>query len=175
MDTREKFSRAKLATLLVGTSMLQNLFEKRMDNFMFHRRLKEIGIVNFKPLLWNFLNLYGLCTKGVIKELEPTEGWMACTFNPHDVSLGDDIKRLHGLLEKINALETNMHGYKFVHEDICRILTDIIKRFSGSEGRDFTNVFRNIMDQSDHEGIVSDLDTILKENGRFSEIMSRKI
>lgn len=170
MDIQDKFLRAKLATLLVGTSMLQYLFGKRMDNFMFQRRLKEIGIIKFKPPLWNFLNLYNLCTRGVIKELEPTEGWMACTFNPRDVSLGDDIKRLHGLLEKIKALETDMHEYKSYHEDICRILTDIIKRFSGSEDRDFTNVFRNIMFQGDRDEIVSDLDTILNKDGKLSEI-----
>lgn len=95
---------------------------------------------------------------------------MPCTFDLHDVSLGDDIKRLNGLLEKINALETNMHEHKFVHEDICRLLTDIIKRFSGSENRDFTNVFKNIMFQGDRDEIVSDLDTILNKEGKLSEI-----
>lgn len=68
MDVQEQFSRARLANIVVGTSMLQFVFEKLKDDFCVRAKIKEIlKVKKFDPFSMNFMDLYDLCTKDLVK------------------------------------------------------------------------------------------------------------
>lgn len=164
MNVKEKFSRARLATLVVGTSMLRYVFVKPRDQFYFHTRLNEIlKMENFEPSSMNFMQLYELCAKNVLEELRPSEGWGKDSVDSRDVSLGDDIKRLKWLLDLFHKTESNFLYYINIHNDICKTIGDIIKRFLISEGVDFARVFQYIMHHCIVEEINKDFDLIFNK------------
>lgn len=162
MDVQENFSRARLATIVVGTSILQVIFEKLKDDFCFRAKIKEILKMNdFYPLSMNFMELYDLCTRDFVKQLHPSTNWNDALVNPQDVLLGDDIKRIKALLHFFSETESELLDYRKKHDDICKALHDIIKRFLNSERVDLTRIFQDIMHRFIIEEINSDLEIIL--------------
>lgn len=162
MDVQEQFSRARFATLIVGTKMLQLIFDKLKDDFCVHARIKEIlKEKDFYPLSMNFMDLYDLCTKDFVKKLHPSTNWNDALVNPQDVLLGDDIKRIKVLLQIFSETESELLDYRKKYDAICKALHDIIKRFFNSERVDFTRIFEDIMHRFIIEEINADLEIIL--------------
>lgn len=160
MDVQEQFSRARFATIVVGTKMLQLIFEKLKHDFCVHAKIKEIlKVKDFHPLSMNFMDLYDLCTKDLVKKLHPSTNWNA-SVNPQDVLLGDDIKRIKKLLHIFSETESELLEYRKTHDDICKVLNDIIKRFFNSEREDFSRIFQDIMHRLIIDEINADLQTI---------------
>lgn len=174
MDVKEQFSRARLATIVVGTSMLQFVFGKLQDDFCVRTKIKEILKVKiFDPYSMNFMDLYDLCTKDLVKKLHQSTTWNEVSVNPQDVLLGDDIKRIKVFLEMFSETETELLDYRKIHDDTCKALHDIIKRFLNSERVDFSRIFQDIMHRFTIDEINADLETILYK-GNKRELFSVK-
>lgn len=164
MNERENFSRARLATIVVGTSMLRCVFKKPRNKFYFHARLKEkLKMRHFDPSSMNFMQLYELCAKNVVEELRPSEGWGKDSVDSRDISLGDDIKRLKLLLDLFHNTESNIQYNINIHNDICKTLNDIVKRFLISEKVDLARIFQYIMHHCVADDVNKDFDLIFNK------------
>lgn len=170
MSAGEKCSRVRLATLVAGTSMLRCVFEKRRDKFYFNARLKEkLNMRDFDPSSMNFMQLYELCAKNVVEELRPSEGWGKDSVDSRDISLGDDIKRLKLLLDLFRSTESNIQYNINIHDDICKTLNDIVKRFLTSEKVDLAWNIQYILHLCVADDVNKDFDLIFDEgNGRLN-------
>lgn len=168
MDVQEQFSRARFATLIVGTKMLQLIFDKLKDDFCVHAKIKEIlKVKDFQPFSMNFMDLYDICTKGLVKKLHPSTNWNDAPVYPQDVLLGDDIKRIKKLLHIFSETESELLDYRKMHDYICKTLNDIIKRFFISEKEDFSKIFQDIMHRFIIEEINADLEIILCKGNKL--------
>lgn len=168
MDVQEQFSRARFATLIVGTKMLQLIFGKLTDDFCVHAKIKEIlKVKDFQPFSMNFMDLYDICTKGLVKKLHPSTNWNDASVYPQDVLLGDDIKRIKKLLHIFSETESELLDYRKMHDYICKTLNDIIKRFFISEKEDFSKIFQDIMHRFIIEEINADLEIILCKGNKL--------
>lgn len=176
MDVQEQFSRARLATIVVGTSMLQFVFGKLQDDFCVRTKIKEILKVKiFDPYSMSFMDLYDLCTKDLVKKLHQSTTWNEVSVNPQDVLLGDDIKRIKVLLHIFSETETELLDYRKIHDDICKTLHDIIKRFFNSERVDFSRIFQDIMHRFIIDEINADLGTILCKGNKRKLFSVKKV
>lgn len=168
MDVQEQFSRARFATLIVGTKMLQLIFDKLKDDFCVHAKIKEkLKVKDFQPFSMNFMDLYDICTKGLVKKLHPSTNWNDASVYPQDVLLGDDIKRIKKLLHIFSETESELLDYRKMHDYICKTLNDIIKRFFISEKEDFSKIFQDIMHRFIIEEINADLEIILCKGNKL--------
>lgn len=106
-------------------------------------------------------------TKGLVKKLHPSTNWNDAFVYPQDVLLGDDIKRIKKLLHIFSETESELLDYKKMHDDICKTLNDIIKRFFISEKEDFSKIFQDIMHRFIIEEINADLEIILCKGNKL--------
>lgn len=175
MDVPNNLSRARLATSLLGTEMMRHVFRKVKDNFIFQARLKEkFNLKNSDPCSMNFKELYDLCTKNMVEILHPSSGdWEMKHVDSKDVSLGDDIKRLQLLYEFFSKAGLDSLHYRTQLIDINKTLNDIIKRFSVSEGINFEEIFRNIMQSGDIDEIIAENEFILNKGNSLILFMHR--
>lgn len=176
MDVQEKFSRARHATIVVGTRMLQLIFEKLKDDFCVRAKIKEtLKVKDFDPFSMNFMDLYDLCTKDLVKKLHPSTNWNDASVNSQDVLLGDDIKRIEMLLRIFSEKESELLEYRNIHDDICKVLNDIIKRFFISEKVDFSRIFQDIMHRFIIDEINADLELILCKGNKREKFSVIKV
>lgn len=170
MSAEEIFLRVRLATLVVGTSMLRCVFEKTRDKFYFIARLKEkLNMRDFDPSSMNFMQLYELCAKNVVGELRPSEEWGKDSVDSRDITLGDDIKRLKLLLDFFHNTESNIQNNINIHDDLCKTLNDIVKRFFISERVNLAWIFQYIMHHCIADDVNKDFDLIFdKGNERLN-------